>query len=203
MAVCSNGALVYDLAQERVVEQFLLAGAVCRGLLDSIRAAIGGVSFAVERDDTLICEPDYPAVRLGHDPDRVIAPDVEMLVSADAVKLLVRHVSHDSDTLLAKAREVVGDVAELTHSAGVGLVEISAKGVSKASSLALLSKELGVDPSRVVAFGDSPNDLPMLAWAGRAYAVANAHPEVHAIVDRHCAGNDEDGVAMVLEELFG
>lgn len=202
LAVCSNGALVYDLARQRVVEEFALAPEIGRALLDRIKDAIAGVSFAVERDDTLFCEPDYAAVQLGHDPERVIARDIETLLAGDSVKLLARHATHDADTLLAKAREVVGDLADVTHSAGAGLVEISAKGVSKASSLALLCERLGIDAVDVAAFGDMPNDLPMLAWAGRAYAPTNAHPDVHAIVDQRCASNDEDGVASVLEELF-
>jgi hydroxymethylpyrimidine pyrophosphatase-like HAD family hydrolase len=53
----------------------------------------------------------------------------------------------------------------------------------------------------VVAFGDMPNDLPMLAWAGWAVAVANAHPSVLAAVDEIAPTNDEDGVATVLEHL--
>ena len=48
-----------------------------------------------------------------------------------------------------------------------------------------------------------PNDLPMLAWAGRAVAVANAHPEVLAVADEVTASNDDDGVALVLERLVG
>jgi hydroxymethylpyrimidine pyrophosphatase-like HAD family hydrolase len=60
-----------------------------------------------------------------------------------------------------------------------------------------------MSPNDVIAFGDMPNDLPMLAWAGTAYAVANAHPEVLAAVRRRTASNDEDGVAIVLEQLYG
>jgi hypothetical protein len=48
-----------------------------------------------------------------------------------------------------------------------------------------------------------PNDLPMLAWAGRAYAMANAHAEVLAAARSVAPANDDDGVAAVLEELFG
>jgi len=55
----------------------------------------------------------------------------------------------------------------------------------------------------VIAFGDMPNDLPMLAWAGYAVAVANAHPDVIATADEVTASNDEAGVARVLERLFG
>ncbi len=52
-----------------------------------------------------------------------------------------------------------------------------------------------------VAFGDMPNDLPMLAWAGRSFAVANAHHEVLAAADEVIASNDDDGVAQTLGPL--
>ena len=53
----------------------------------------------------------------------------------------------------------------------------------------------------VVAFGDMPNDLPMLAWAGTSYAVANAHPSVLAAADREAPSHDADGVARTLARL--
>lgn len=53
----------------------------------------------------------------------------------------------------------------------------------------------------VVAIGDMPIDLPMLAWAGRSAAVANAHSDVIAAVSKVVASNDEDGVADLLELL--
>ena len=86
-------------------------------------------------------------------------------------------------TLLAAAREVVGDLAEVTHSSTDALLEISAAGVSKATALARFAAERGVDAADVVAFGDMPNDLAMLAWAGRPYAVEGGHPEVLAAVE--------------------
>ncbi len=48
-----------------------------------------------------------------------------------------------------------------------------------------------------------PNDLPMLAWAGTSYAVANAHPSVLAAADHVAPANDDDGVASVLARTFG
>ena len=54
----------------------------------------------------------------------------------------------------------------------------------------------------MIAFGDMPNDLPMLAWAGHSVAVANAHPDVLAAVDEVTATNEDDGVAGVLERLL-
>ena len=73
--------------------------------------------------------------------------------------------------------------------------------MSKAAALAELCAELGIEATEVVAFGDYPNDLPMLEWAGYAVAVANAHPDVLAAADEVTASNADDGVAVVLERL--
>jgi hydroxymethylpyrimidine pyrophosphatase-like HAD family hydrolase len=60
-----------------------------------------------------------------------------------------------------------------------------------------------VTPSDVIAFGDAPNDVSMLAWAGTGYAVANAHAAVLASTPHHISSNDDDGVAQILEHLLG
>jgi len=90
----------------------------------------------------------------------------------------------------------------MTHSSRDGLLEISAAGISKATTLAEVVARTSHAANDVVAFGDMPNDLPMLAWAGHSVAVANAHPEVLALVDEVTASNDDDGVALVLERLY-
>ena len=54
----------------------------------------------------------------------------------------------------------------------------------------------------MVAFGDMPNDIGMLEWAGTSYAMANAHPLAVAAAGRRAPRNDEDGVASVLTELL-
>ena len=89
----------------------------------------------------------------------------------------------------------------MTYS-GALLVEISAAGVTKAFALAAHCAELGIRPEQVIAFGDMPNDVPMLRFAGLGIAVANAHPDALAAADEITASNDEDGVALALERLF-
>ena len=118
------------------------------------------------------------------------------------LKLLAHHPEMDPDEFLATGRLAAGGHAQLTRSSKSALLEISGSGVSKASTLARCCAQRGVRPEEVVAFGDMPNDLEMLAWAGRSYAVANAHPEVLAAVARHTVSNDQDGVAAVIETLF-
>jgi Cof subfamily protein (haloacid dehalogenase superfamily) len=200
LAVCANGAIVYDLHTERVVRDFRLDGEHALELVQALRAAVPGVAFAVEQGpDGFGRERSYVP---RWDNGEVLVAPVEDLVASGVVKLLVRLEGTSSDDLLARAREVVGDRAECTHSSDDGLLEISAPGISKASGLAHLAGEWGVAAGDVIAFGDMPNDLPMLAWAGRSVGMGNAHPDVLAAVDEVTATNDDDGVPKVLERWF-
>ena len=200
LAVCANGALVYDLHTEQVVRSSLISAEAAGEVVAALRREIPGIAFAVEKGpDGFGREPGY--IPRWDNGDVVVAP-VEELVSSGVVKLLARHEEMGSDDLLARARACVGGLAECTHSSSDGLLEMSATGISKASGLASLAQEWDVQASEVGAFGDMPNDLPMLTWAGHSVGMANAHPEVLEAVDEVTASNDEDGVAQVLERWF-
>ena len=126
----------------------------------------------------------------------------EELTSAPAVKLLARSASYGPDDFAALVSRTLGDSAVATHSSSSALVEISAAGVTKAAGLAWFCERDGRTAEEVVAFGDMPNDLPLLAWAGRSVAMGNAHPALREIADEVTLTNDEDGVAVYLEKLF-
>jgi Cof subfamily protein (haloacid dehalogenase superfamily) len=205
LAVCANGAVVYDLHAETVLSCRPIELEVVRDVAHRLRAALPGVGFAVERLTGLAYEhaytPRWPVGASAVDG----AEELFALSGPDdhVVKLLARVEGMLADDLLEAAREVAGDAVELTHANSADcLLEISASGVSKATTLASVCEARAVDASDVLAFGDMPNDLPLLAWAGTAYAVANAHPDVLAAVRLHTASNDDDGVARVLEPLF-
>ncbi len=201
LAVCANGALVYDLHTEQVVREDLLDIDALREVISAVRAELPGAAFAVEYGDSFSHDSGYLPRWDGDNPN-VTVVEPEVLLERPAAKLLVRHPELDADDLLDAARTVVGSRATLTHSSLDGLLEISAAGVTKATGLAGLAQERGIDASQVAAFGDMPNDLPMLAWAGHSYAVANAHPEVLAAADQIIESNDDDGVARILEQWF-
>ncbi|GAA2136867.1 hypothetical protein GALLR39Z86_39930 [Glycomyces algeriensis] len=54
----------------------------------------------------------------------------------------------------------------------------------------------------MVAFGDAPADAPKLAWTGRSYSVANAHPIAAEAAAHRCAANTDGGVAEVVETIL-
>ena len=121
----------------------------------------------------------------------------------DVVKILALHRDLEPEEFWRRVEAVVGDQVVTTWSSSFALVEISAAGVTKATRLAALAEEMGVVAADVLAFGDMPNDLAMLEWAGTSYAMANAHPSVRDLADHLAPSNDDDGVAEVLSDLFG
>jgi hypothetical protein len=72
---------------------------------------------------------------------------------------------------------------------------------SKQTALARLCADFGVPSERVLAIGDSINDVPMLDWAGVGVAMGNAKPEVRQAVRLVTAANDKDGVALAIERI--
>jgi Cof subfamily protein (haloacid dehalogenase superfamily) len=201
LAVCANGAVVYDLHTGTVVRHSPMSPEDAADVIEALRRDVPGISFAVERHDTGFAHESSYVPRWDSSDPKSVAP-VEELVAEGIVKLLARHEGMNADELLATAHRSVAGRGTLTHSSSDGLLEISATGVSKATGLAELAAEHGVTAADVVAFGDMPNDLPMLAWAGRGLAVANAHPEVLAAADQVIGSNDDDGVAAYLEQWF-
>jgi Cof subfamily protein (haloacid dehalogenase superfamily) len=202
LAICANGAVLVDLHSERILETRPLTREVIVKVTEVIRADVPGVAFAVETTNHGFGrEPSYRT----HSDDLLQRPRVAPigeLAADDVVKLLVRHEQMNPDALLDQARELAGDLAEFTHSSRSALLEVSAAGVTKAATLATVAEQFGVQAADVLAFGDMPNDLPMLAWAGTAYGMANAHPDVLAAVDLVAPHHDDDGVAQVLEDRF-
>ena len=83
-----------------------------------------------------------------------------------------------------------------------GLLEFSAPGVNKATGVSIVATQHGIERERVLAFGDMPNDMEMLAWAGMGVAMANAEPLVQDAADVVTTSNDDFGVARVLESWF-
>ncbi|GAB3148263.1 HAD family hydrolase [Microbispora hainanensis] len=203
LAICANGALVYDLHTEEIVESRLIATDVLEECVARLRRQVPGLRFSVEYEGGFAHEAAYvlgrwDARELSY--RQIVA--VAALTSRPCAKLLAQHPSMDPDELHEGVLEIVGDLVTPTHSSGRALIEMSAHGVTKATALATLAEEMGIKPAEVVAFGDMPNDLPMLTWAGTSYAVANAHRDVLAAVDHVTAANNDDGVAVVLETLF-
>src|SRR3954451_16058579 len=200
LAVCSNGGIVYDVPNHAVRSVRPIPRDVGLEVADLVRAAVPGTTFALEKVSGFAKEPGF--MERYAVPDDLEVGSLEAVFDGPTVKILARHEDLAPEDFWARTERVAGHLVTTTSSSVGALVEISAAGVTKASTLALLCEELGVEAAEVVAFGDMPNDLAMLSWAGTSYAMANAHPSVLEVARRTAPSNEEDGVAVVLEELF-
>ncbi|MGW4593837.1 HAD-IIB family hydrolase [Streptomyces sp. NPDC004457] len=210
LAICGNGAAVVDLhggpGAHRFVKVRELARDNALSAVRLLREAAPGTVFAVEQTYGFHQEPDYPKLHL-ETPDHLLP--AEKLLAPDGpeadqpvLKILAYHPSLDPDAFLTLARLAVGEHANVTRSSPSALLELSGPGVCKASTLALCCAERGISHEEVVAFGDMPNDVEMLTWAGQSYAMGNAHPDVVVAASGRTVANNDDGVAVVIEHLL-
>ena len=200
VAICGNGAFVYDVPHRKVLSHKGIEPEAVEAIIADLRRELPGVTFAAERATGFALEDAY---RSQHPvPDDAIYGPIGSPEGGAVGKLLGRHPELAEDEFLARVAEVVGDRGIVAFSGAGGLAEISAPGVTKAAALESWCTDLGIGAEEVWAFGDMPNDLPMILWAGTSFAVANAHPDVVAAADHVCPSNDDDGVAQILERLL-
>ncbi|BBZ36673.1 HAD family hydrolase [Mycolicibacterium confluentis] len=208
LAVCANGAVIYDPAQDRILSARTLSTEALARWAEIANRAIPGVGLAVERigqsahdaaTPQFVSSPGYEHAWLNPDNTEVSLVD---LLSEPAVKLLIRRAGAQSADMATALAKFVGDDGDITYSTNNGLIEIVPRGVSKATGVAEIATPQGITAADIIAFGDMPNDVPMLGWAGHGVAMGNAHPEAVAAADEVTTRNSEDGLARVLERWW-
>jgi Cof subfamily protein (haloacid dehalogenase superfamily) len=203
-AICGNGAMLYDLHEGTVLEEWLLPLEAQLESVKRLRSSIPGITFSVESSEHFHREKAYiPRWDVGLDNRGV--ENIEEVMMAPALKLLARCSEQEmsSDDMLTIAHRELDGLVTVTHSNSYdSLLEISALGVSKGSTLARMAQRLGISAEDSVAFGDNPNDFSMLAWAGRSYAMADGHPDAKIYAKNIAPAHTDDGVAIILEEML-
>ena len=203
-AICCNGAMHYDLLKGNVIEEWAIPHDVVLETIKRLRQSIRGVSFAVESHKYFKREKSYVAIwDAGIDHDG--CNDIEEVLTVPILKVLVRCSGHEftSDEMLEIAIREIGDLVTVTHSSPTAsLLEISAKGVSKGETLALMAGRRGFSADECVSFGDNPNDFSMLEWCGRSYAMADGHADARHFAKDVAEPCTEDGVAKIIEKLL-
>lgn len=208
LCVCGNGAVIYDSATDRVLDTHTLDVETLTWAAELAERLLPGCGLAAERVGSsahdaatpqFVSSPEYEHAWLNPDDTQVSRAEV---IAAPAIKMLIRLPGAASGDMRAALEPALSGRADLTYSTDNGLIELSAPGVSKATGLATVAQRLGVQHSALIAFGDMPNDVPMLLMAGHGVAMANAHPEALAAADEVAAANHEDGVARILERWW-
>jgi HAD superfamily hydrolase (TIGR01484 family) len=194
--VASNGAVVFRYPPLDVVheETFDAAPAVAAVLEHHPSALVAveelGVGYRVNRPF-----PD------GELTGEFTIADVHDLVAVPVSRVIIRDPEATADDFVALGAKlglqgtdyVVGWTAWL---------DLAPMGVSKASGLEYVARELGVDASDVLAIGDGRNDVEMLRWAGRGVAMGQAVEEVREAADAVTASVYDEGAAVELDRYW-
>lgn len=208
LCVCGNGAVIYDSANDKILSSRVLDVDTLAWIADLAEGLLPGCGLATERvgatahdaaTPQFVSSPEYEHAWLNPDDTRVSRAEV---ISASAIKMLIRLPGATSAFMREILEPRLDGRADLTYSTNDGLIELSAPGVTKATGLATVAQRLGVEHSTMIAFGDMPNDVPMLRLAGHGVAMENAHPEAKEAADEVAATNSEDGVARILERWW-
>lgn len=196
--ICSNGAYEYNRSrQDKHWSQALSATAAIQ-LRKRILEQLPNASFGWESDYGLGYDAQFISEAGGaHTLEQ--GGMSEAFGQSDVLKLYVRTPQLVRGDLQRVLIPILDNQAEVSTS-GAPFVELTARGVDKASGLARVAADLGFTASRTIAFGDNLNDLPMLNWAFEAVAMGNAVDEVKAMANTHTLNNVDDGVAMLLEK---
>jgi Cof subfamily protein (haloacid dehalogenase superfamily) len=197
--VFANGSVTWHAGRLELIRGFWLEPASIRALVGQIRAAVPGAGFAVEYEDDVAYEPGFervvPSLPFGAPVD-----DLAAAIDRRAQKLLVFHPGRSVDELFRGVAGAVDGQAVPTYS-GLSFIELAAELVTKATALGHLAHDLGITAPEVAAFGDNHNDVAMLGWAGRSYAMAHATDDARAAAGEVIGSNDDDAVADVIESL--
>jgi hydroxymethylpyrimidine pyrophosphatase-like HAD family hydrolase len=127
--------------------------------------------------------------------------DFEHLCSLEATRVVIRSPDHTEADFHAMVERL--GLHEVSYSVGwIAWLDLNPQGVSKASALEVVRRELGVGSADTVAVGDGRNDVEMLRWAGRGVAMGHADDVTRAAADEVTGTFEDGGVLDVLRSLL-
>jgi len=204
--VCYGGSMVRRMNGETLLHRTLPKELG----LEVLRWAAGRDLHArVFVDGRVVTPPDSPAAlrfsRGSEEPGIVVVDSpAEWLAGAEEEPTKLVIVDHPDDVpgWLEEAQEAFRGRLFVTRSLP-HYVEVGGLEGTKSTALEFLCESWGIDPGRVLAFGDADNDADMLRFAGCGVAVGPMTAGVREAADEVVPGVDEDGVALYVEKLLG
>jgi Cof subfamily protein (haloacid dehalogenase superfamily) len=197
--VLANGSVTWHLGRKELLRGFWIEAPLAKALVGRIRRQLPNAGFAVEFEDDVAFEAGFEAV-VPIAPTADPTVDLVDRIDRRVQKLLVFDDGGTIDELFDGVSSAVGNDGVASYS-GLSFIELAASEVTKATGLSLLADDLGITGDEVAAFGDNHNDVAMLNWAGRSYAMDHATGDAKGAAGETIGSNDDDAVADIIDEL--
>ncbi|WP_394931160.1 Cof-type HAD-IIB family hydrolase [uncultured Ilumatobacter sp.] len=200
-AVCSNGSLIHDMLSSETI-RFPIDPAHVNRFFAALTAIDDRYAFCWETDHGNGWDESFGDIAAIHE-DLGDVPGLATRPTGEhhTTKLMVRHPEITQEALRDNLVPLLVDPLTVSTS-GVQFVEVTGEGITKASALAHLCTDWGIDPAQVIAFGDNHNDAAMLTWAGHGVAMGNASIFATEAADEVIGTNAENAVAVFIESLL-
>ena len=207
--VTSSGGAVYDFFNKKAVRTHCIPANIAYEIIDagiSERAMIHilGLTSSVMRDEDIKNAADFQMSIYAPMYDRICTRcnDFKNYVSENPGEIIKINLYHRSPDSRQRNFERLKHLDLTFAFAETTALEMSPKGVSKASGLIELCDFLKIDIAETVAVGDAPNDIEVLKTAGIAAVMGNATAEIKKLADFVTDDNDHDGIVKVIEKYF-
>ncbi len=202
--ITCNGTVIVDAHGGPPLAFWPLEPGALARTLTALRAADPALPVAWYTPDAIYTDaPPGPldaVLAAYHEPPLLHVPALGDGLPTPA-KLLVTGSSERLAAVRAAVTPQLEDVVQVITTTP-DFLEFFHPQASKGVGLRAVMDWLGLEPTQVLALGDGENDISLLDAAGCGVAVANAVPALRARAQRHTASNDDDGVAIVIEELL-
>ena len=213
--IFANGALVYDLQEQRALYRARiepeLAVRLCTYmdtlpvLYDCYRGDCGYMTQWMYDRAPEFFETEPHILKLVKSLRRPV-PDLKQKIQEDGLPLEKLQMFFRPEHMDERARqlELVPQLfPELIASSSLrNNIEINSARAGKGNALRALCEKLDLDTSESVAFGDGLNDADMLRAAGRGCAMQNAIPAVKEAADVIVETNNDAGVGREIFRLL-
>ena len=202
-AIAFNGAAVYELSTLKTVVQDTISNADIRKLA-ACASSLGLYSHAFSMTRGLLTEKNNEWTDIEKNYNQIPLTLTDFQACADHEEFF-KILFCGPQELIDKAEEATRDLRQnftVVRSMPFFL-EFLNKNASKGFALEKLASYLGIPLTEVMAFGDAQNDEHMLEVAGVGVAMGNSVPLIIDMADKVTASNDEDGIAIVVEQELG
>ena len=199
--ICYQGAMAVDAATNTLLRHERLDESTAAAAIQFFKDR--GLDIRIYVDDNVYVshqnEEDFDYAQRNH-AKLVKVDDLFPLAKREPTVVLGISPPSEMNEHVEDIARMLGNSAEVTHSLP-HFCEIGSPRAGKVRALRWLADRHGLEASDFVTFGDGLGDLEMVRWAGRGYAVGNAHPMVIDAAKDHIPGPDIEGVAIELEQL--
>lgn len=198
-----NGAYIHNPAKRSwQVQHTPIDLGVVHDVVESVTPFTGSNLIAEIKDDIYVHHEDKDILNIFHMGNpRIVMGDLTANLPKDPTTLLIQSPEANIATIRNHLQEVHAEVIDHRRwGAPFSIIEIVRRGLNKAVGVARVAQELHIPRERIIAFGDEDNDLEMIDFAGVGVAMGNSIDELKNIANEVTYSNEEDGIAVILQE---